>query len=486
MPEIRGLIRHYSGRFTLRVALFVILTFALVGVGLQAHQRAAQAAVLDIAVLSVTPDCTQATIRITDDGTGDGQVRQGHIDFAGAVTIPTINVSCAASEPNAPQCNGQGPEDDFTVPLNGGAGYSSASPVTINYTATNDTAWGIFNTGAGFSLNGTIQLPACGAGGGTGGGTAQAALPPLDPPGTAPRVWGGYDHPASPLVVYNQPYGYQFYHNTGEPLGLVDMNAVGIPGPRGLITSMSSGIWRVDLYYLHDDRVQANLYENGVLIEEAFFDVAGIGARAGEVPSQTAPPFGGGGTAVVQQPTGGSVQLVCRQNLRQGASTETAVLSVMEVGTVLTIHGRSNDATWLHVASGDGLNGWVFNGRCVNAGPQQFSPAPIEVVFEGRPDVNGGAATAQQPPPPIVAAADGSPIIGIACRQNLRSGPGMEFTSLRVLPSGATLNVVGRSNDGTWLQVTATGASGWVYFGQCVVPQLGDVTAAPVTVAFGG
>ena len=295
-------------------------------------------------------------------------------------------------------------------------------------------------------------------------------------------------------MIYHLPYGYQFYHSTGVALGLVDLNTVGIPGPRGLITSMSSGPWRVDLYYIDGDRLQANLYENGVLVEEAWFEVAGIGARAGEVPGQPAPSApgggpGGGGVAVVQHTGGGAVQVMCRQNLRQWASIETPVLYVMEAGTMISVVGRSNDGSWLEVVTPNGLHGWAFNGRCINAGAQTYQQAPVEVVFESQPTVtDGGQAVVQQqaPAPVTVSAPAGSPVVGVVCRQNLRSGPGTGFTVSRVLEPGATLGVVGRSDDGSWLQVSAPGADGWLYFGRCVLPQQGDVTAAPVTVAFGG
>ncbi len=318
--------------------------------------------------------------------------------------------------------------------------------------------------------------------------------PPLDPPGAPPRVWGGYDQLASPLVVYDTAYGYQFYHYTGRVLGLLDFNSVGIPGPLQLITSMSSEIWRVDVYYMHDDIVQANLYENGALIEEAELNIPGLGGRAGEVQGQPAPmPGAPAGVQVVSapaQPSAGQVQLTCRQNLRQQASIETAVLTVMDTGHVVNVVGRSNDGSWLEVITGDGIRGWAFNGRCLNIPLQSIQQAPVEVVFESQPTVNPSDALTQQPGAPTVTAvaapASTGPVVGIVCRQNMRTGPGTGFTVDRVLEPGTNLTVVGRSNDGTWLQVTAGDASGWTYFGQCVLPQAGDVTAAPVTVAFGG
>jgi hypothetical protein len=318
-----------------------------------------------------------------------------------------------------------------------------------------------------------------------GPGTTTTSAPVYnDPPEAGPRVW------SMAHVIFNQPYGYQFYTSQGQVIGLVDLNAVGIPGPGQMITSMSTdGGWRVDLYYHGGDTIQSNLYHDGNLVEEGYFDVLGIGARAGQVAGQSVPGFGGQGGTVAAS-SFGTVQVMCRQNLRQNASVETAVLSVLEPGVGLNVVGRSNDAAWLEVVTPDGIRGWAFNGRCLNVGNQSVEQAPVQVVFDDQPTVNPDAMVQQQAPaaaPQTVAApaADG-PLVGITCRQNMRTGPGTSFTVDRVLVPGTNLTVIGRSNDGAWLQVSGAGFSGWTYFGQCVLPQQGDVTAAPVTVAFGG
>lgn len=486
---------RFARRF--RVAL---ITLAAVGAAvfllvfiLQPYQQT-EAIVNAFSFVSASADCTQVLFRVIDDGTGAGGVaRSGTITFTGPPAVPVVNLSCSAGPPDDGQCNGQGPEDDFWLLVNGGAGYSSATPVTITYTAWQLPGGGIFWSPPVVMGPASIDLPACIPG---AAAAAEPPLPPLDPPGTVPRIWGGYDH-VSALVVYHQPYGYQFYHESGQVVGLVDFNLVGIPGPGGLITSISSNIWRADIYYAHDNYVQVNLYENGVLIAEASFEVDGIGARAGEVSGQPVPSFGGavadsgGGAAVASAPVGGGqVQLVCRQNLRQSASTDTPVLLVLDTGNMVNVVGRSNDNSWLQVTTNDGVTGWAFNGQCMNAPTQNIQQAPVEVVFENQPTVTDGAVTQQQPAAPAVtnvaAPAGTGPVVGIVCRQNMRSGPGTGFTVARVLNPGTNLTVIGRSSDGTWLQVSSAAGDGWTYFGQCVLPQSGDVTSAPVTVAFGG
>ncbi|MFC1960470.1 SH3 domain-containing protein [Chloroflexota bacterium] len=325
---------------------------------------------------------------------------------------------------------------------------------------------------------------------------------PLDPDPNAVRAWGGYNTTfASNLIVYVTPYGYPYYHHTGQVIGVMDFNAVDIPEAICLIGSITGGneveIWRVDSYYMGGDQVQANLYENDVLTQEAWFDVPGLNERT-KVPCQTAVPAPGdpgtgdgtgGGVAVVENPSpAGMVEVVCRQNLRQDSSTDTPVLAVMTPGTALSVWGRSNDNSWLEVTTPDGIQGWAFNGRCLNAGGAQIQQAPVQVVFESQPTIGGGDALTQAPAAPQAAAATsaGGPIVGITCRQNMRTGPGTNFAVDRVLTPGMTANVIGRSSDAAWLQLSDGSFGGWVYRGQCVMPQQGDVTAAPVTVAFGG
>jgi uncharacterized protein YraI len=345
-------------------------------------------------------------------------------------------------------------------------------------------------------------------------------LPPgleLDDPNADLRVWGGMNDQylgngggiLTQMVVYEHPYGYQFYHREGFALGLVDFNTVAIPGPLGLVASFQTGNgeYRVDVYYLHDDKMQANLYQNGALIEEAWFDVAGAGARSTGNPGMPVPPLPGQGVADAQQPAdgggGGGVapdgtvvaEVLCAQNLRGGASTDNMIMSVMQPGNQVRVTGRTNDGSWLSVETSNGLSGWAFNGRCLNIGAEAYQ-APVEIVFNNQPTVNNEGVVVQQPTTPTdavpagasaAATVDGvSPVVSVICNQNLRTGPGTSYARDRVLVPGDVLNVIGRSSDASWLQVSGVGTTGWVYFGQCVLPQNGDITAAPVTVAFGG
>lgn len=62
---------------------------------------------------------------------------------------------------------------------------------------------------------------------------------------------------------------------------------------------------------------------------------------------------------------------------------------------------------------------------------------------------------------------------------NVRSGPGTGYGIQGQLAGGATVNVVGRNNESSWLLVDYNGAQGWV--SAWYASPAGDLTAVPVT-----
>lgn len=309
-------------------------------------------------------------------------------------------------------------------------------------------------------------------GGGAGSDSPVVEAAPVDV-----VVWGPPLNPESPLTIIRtaNTQTHRFYLTNGmQPLGVVDFDAIGIPGATCLITNITVGTWRIDLAYVQADVVQATLYDQlGFVYETAQFEVLGIGLRAGEVACSS-----------VGFVASGAAQVLCYQNLRQDASIETPVLEIMPPGTSLDILGRSNDASWLQVNTPDGLQGWVFNGRCIHVASGVLQNVPVGVNFEGQQDMYPSGQTDPAAPltaPPAPGPVAGAPQITLVCSQNLRSGPGSDFVVDQLLPTGAAASVIGRTSDLAWLQVSGNGFMGWIFFGQCVLPQAGDVTAVPVT-----
>ncbi len=367
-----------------------------------------------------------------------------------------------------------------------------ATSVTVSFVngPLNNNIWSVGCAANATCMSQTLSLPDCGGAPATpppsGGGTTTtpyvAPLPPLDPPGTAPRVYGGYDNPSSEVVVYQQSStNYQFYSYSGVPIGQVNLGVAGIPGAGGLITTMSNAEFRVELFYDGGDYVRVKMYIGGQLVEDGRFQVPGIGARAGTAP-------GGGSASVGSVAGGGTVTVICSQKLRLDPSTGAATLDVLQPGAVLNVVARSNDASWLNVTTPDGLTGWTYNGRCINVNTSGLNSAPITVNL-GNTTVGGqvSAPPANAPGPIQVNVPPGTPVIGIACGQNMRSGPATSYPVVRVLPAGSTLQVVGRSTDMFWVQVSAGTVNGWTTLGGgCSQMVDGDITAVPVMVETGG
>ncbi len=63
---------------------------------------------------------------------------------------------------------------------------------------------------------------------------------------------------------------------------------------------------------------------------------------------------------------------------------------------------------------------------------------------------------------------------------NLRSGPGLSFPTLVIIPPERTVDIIGRNAEGNWLQVTVDGQSGWL-FRSYVSLTSGSIAALPVT-----
>ncbi|MBI5929852.1 MAG: SH3 domain-containing protein [Chloroflexi bacterium] len=63
---------------------------------------------------------------------------------------------------------------------------------------------------------------------------------------------------------------------------------------------------------------------------------------------------------------------------------------------------------------------------------------------------------------------------------NLRSGPGLSFPTLVIIPPERTVDIVGRNAEGNWLQVTVDGQNGWI-FRSYISLTSGSIAALPVT-----
>lgn len=169
-------------------------------------------------------------------------------------------------------------------------------------------------------------------------------------------------------------------------------------------------------------------------------------------------------------------------NLRQAPSPFAPVITELAGRTPLTVIGRSANNMWLKVET-DGQTGWVS----VSYLDVYISLANVPVLTESVTNTPTTATTdAAQPPvtsAPVTGEAGASVKMGIGTLR-LRQGPNLIAAILAELPSGTPLEVLGRSEDGGWLNVNTSYGTGWVsaayvVYGGAPVPVTngGDTTA---------
>ena len=103
---------------------------------------------------------------------------------------------------------------------------------------------------------------------------------------------------------------------------------------------------------------------------------------------------------------------------------------------------RNADATWVKVILPDGRQGWSYAGYL-----QSSIPISSLAVEGGQPiPVSGSTAT-----------------VARAALVNVRLGPGVGYRVQTSVPSGATVELLGRNAASTWAKIRLTsGTVGWM------------------------
>ncbi|MDE0431207.1 MAG: SH3 domain-containing protein [Caldilineaceae bacterium] len=156
----------------------------------------------------------------------------------------------------------------------------------------------------------------------------------------------------------------------------------------------------------------------------------------------------------------------------------------MQVGTTLTITGRSADGGWYAAYLADGTAGWAAASQVRVFG----DAAGLEVVQDslGPVAVATLIAQASQPQQPLATAAvTPSPANGASARTapqedappsltgpavtvvvegaNVRAGPGTDFPVVGLLYANDRAALLGRSQAGDWLHVRLPDSLGWIF-----------------------
>lgn len=160
--------------------------------------------------------------------------------------------------------------------------------------------------------------------------------------------------------------------------------------------------------------------------------------------------FGPATIASAQSPT--AVVVYDQAPVHSWSSEGTPVIATLVRGQVVSLTGwRSFDAHWVEVFLDNGSRGWVeafyLDSDYYFINLKSYEPDAPSVPAESI--VNH----------PYAAIVNG-------VRLNMRRGPGEANAVVDVIPSGQYVVMLGRSNDGFWVQVRlASGTVGWVYGG---------------------
>ncbi len=124
-------------------------------------------------------------------------------------------------------------------------------------------------------------------------------------------------------------------------------------------------------------------------------------------------------------------------SVRSGPEASAIRLSVLKVGTIVTVLGRNSLGTWLEIRTSQGLVGWV---------------SAIWLKLS-----SGNLTTL-----PLISSTGVAGIV-IALRLNVRSGPESSASKVGMLRVGDVVTPLARNSAGTWLKVqTSEGLVGWV------------------------
>ena len=189
-------------------------------------------------------------------------------------------------------------------------------------------------------------------------------------------------------------------------------------------------------------------------------------------------------TAVVEQ----------NANVRTGPGTGHAVAYWLHAGDTVTVTGRNADSTWLQIEHRD-RPGWI-SATLIDIATEGMAALPADTPPEtaAAEPAQPEAAPEPEPAPEIEVQAPAHTVATATVTGtvvNLRRGPGTDHPIDGQVRAGDRLTVLGRNDDGGWLQVmhpVATGELVWIFAALTdidaeTVQALADATAVVVEVA---
>ncbi len=155
---------------------------------------------------------------------------------------------------------------------------------------------------------------------------------------------------------------------------------------------------------------------------------------------------------------------ISQLNVRTGPGSENAAITQIPANTSVLIEGRNSIGNWILIHTPDVvIRGWVASLYVAFGGDEVLAAIPVTN------EIIGAAPAADENAPPPATDADSVMLPGVAqgiaiSTLNVRTGPGIETTTITQITSRSTAIVEGRNNIGDWLLIHSTDNAirGWV------------------------
>lgn len=177
-------------------------------------------------------------------------------------------------------------------------------------------------------------------------------------------------------------------------------------------------------------------------------------------------------------------------SVRISPTVDAEVVAQVTLSSTLSAVGRSEDGAWYLVRTADDVLGWVTGEFVTPQGDTAALPLAAAEIAVGAgagpasPAEGAGATLVRSPvvpPEPYTNTVPVGPAVAISdtVGVNARTQPTTTGVLVVTIPNGAVLPVIGRTPDGSWLQIELpTGERAWV--AREVVNVSSDVDTAPV------
>ncbi|NDJ53001.1 MAG: SH3 domain-containing protein [Chloroflexi bacterium] len=205
-------------------------------------------------------------------------------------------------------------------------------------------------------------------------------------------------------------------------------------------------------------------------------------------------------------------------NFRTGPGFEFGIIGTLPLGTAIDLLGRSPGSGWLYVRT-EGQVGWVGSATVnttlplgalpiVDPGPLPTPSAPTAIPATIFPTPTATFTATPIPPTPVDPTASpvpgtpvptntpGGPILPTPTvvlepgsarittgALNVRTGPGIQFSVIRLVFLGDVVEVIGRNSDFSWafIETTDDGTQGWVstFYIEFIIPPPDDLPILP-------